>query len=219
MERHRRLFTGTAVVLALVCALATIACSSSTPNESRKLPSLDQAKVAGTLIELDLPDAIAGADVIVLGSASRDLPGRRGLRIDNEARERLRNEGRTDEEISRQADEFADWVYTPSVFEVERVLKGEVGTGTIEIRNIGGNVDGYSFEADEDFPRLAVGKRQVVFLGRAWDGAYEPLAVYRVTGGMASTTDQGRRDNMPLEELINAVATHKDDPSPFPAAK
>jgi len=177
-----------------------------------------QGNAAATFVQLDLPDAVANADVIVLGTVVRDLPSERGIRLDAAMREQLRADGRTDSEIDDRVGEFSDWVYTTSVVAAEDVLKGDCATGTIEVRNIGGEVAGYVFKAD-GFPRLVVGEREIVFLGLAWDGTYEPLAVYSIRGESASTTDQGRDDTIPVSELLGIIRSHGGDSMPMTPAE
>lgn len=213
-----------AVVMCAVAVfvLSTAGCADQSQVRRRDADSGVEepmrGQVAGTFLELDLPSSIAGADLIVLGSVARELPSRRGLGVSKEARTRLKSIGRSDAEIDSQAREFSDWVYTPSVFQIEQVLKGEFSQAIVEIRSVGGSADGVTLMSDE-FPRVAAGGQQVVFLGTTWDGAYEPLAVYRVQDGKASTRDQGRKDNMPVDELLATIEKHRNDPSPFKAAE
>lgn len=205
-----------------VLALTTAGCADQSQVRQQDANSVAEApmrgQAAGTFLELDLPGSIASADLIVLGSVARELPSRRGLAVSTEARARLKSMGRSDAEIDSQAQEFRDWVYTPSVFQIEQVLKGEFSQATVEIRNVGGSADGVTLKSD-DFPQVAGGGQRIVFLGTTWDGTYEPLAVYRVQSGMASTRDQGRKENMPVDELLATIEKHRNDPSPFKAAE
>ncbi len=167
------------------------------------------------MAKMDLATAIASADAIVIGTVDKQLRVTQGgSALSAELRQRMRDHGLSDQAIDQQVSDFSTWIYTTWQFRVERSLKGEFTGGTIEIRRPGGELNGQKLEVPAA-PQLLTGDRQLIFLVRAWDGPYQAVAVYRITGNMVSTTDQGRKDNMSLDALIAEIEAHKKDANPF----
>lgn len=167
---------------------------------------------------MDRSTAIARADAIVLGTA-KILRTERGRSIGAEEREALREKGMRDADIDNQESSLQNEVYTTWAFTVEEALKGEVPTGELRVRTSVLAPRGGEVMPSAGYPQLTPGVRQVVFLHRGLDGVYSPVAVYAITGRMASTNDQGRRDNMLLTDLLAEIRAHKGDPDPWPPFK
>lgn len=217
VDRRRRIVVGLVIVVAVAIGAVAAASLSATSDGgvgAQGNSAETSATVQASFAAMSLPEAIASADAIVLGRVDQPPWTSRGVQVSQWGRERQRALGMTDEEIDRQARRFDDIVYTNSRFQIERALKGDFPDGWVEVRCYGGQFRGYRLHAP-GFPQLQPGVRCVVFLGRAFDGGYEPVAVYAIAGQMASTDHQGRHDRMPLDQLIAEIEAHRDDPNPF----
>lgn len=183
------------------------------PADSSR-PVRTTTTVQAEFLAMDLPMSIASADAIVVGRVDGKQWTSRGVQMSEWGRARQRGLGYSDADIEEQVSLFEHYVFTRSRFKIDRTLKGALPDGVVEIWCVGGEFEGHRLEA-LGYPQLRPGRQYVVFLGRGFDGAYGPTAVYEVRGGRATTTDQGRNDDMPVEELFAIIEEHKDDPFPW----
>ncbi|MGV8083003.1 MAG: hypothetical protein AB2L09_05140 [Coriobacteriia bacterium] len=158
--------------------------------------------------------AIASADAIVMGTVNDEQWTTRGVQMSEWGWERQRALGYSDAEIEQRISFFDDYVYTHSRFQIERALKGEFPEGAVEIWCTGGEFEGHSCEAPGR-PQLSLGTRYILFIGRAFYGGYAPLAIYEISNDRATSTSQGRNDDVSVSELIAIISEHKDDPFPW----
>lgn len=211
LTRHR--FATAVAVAALASAvIGLVGCRASAP-ESEKIT---RRVVYSSEYRMDLPWSIACADVIALGTVRGQGRPYKGVQYSKSARERLRSRGMSDDQINAHVEAVKNDIHTPITLEVEQSLKGEVREKTVEFDVLGGEVNGESVvvPGGGHLATLKPGRRIIVFLVYGNDRRLAVRCVYEINDGMASTDDEGRRDNMPLEKLLAVIEEHRNDPGP-----
>lgn len=195
------------------CLLWSVSAASNRQSDADAVPDTTTTVLA-SFAAMDLPMGIASAEAIIVGQVDGQQWTSRGVQMSEWGLERQRGLGYSDAEIEDLVGRFSGYVYTHSLFRVDRTLKGDFPDGEVEIWCTGGDFEGHRCEAP-GFAQLHPGPQYILFIGRAFYGGYVPLAVYEVRDGRATSTSQGRNDDMTVEELLAIIDEHKDDPFPW----
>lgn len=200
----RMLFVSVCMTVVLTGGCAT------SEDQTRSGP----ATVNTVFPERDVVALARAADVIALGNVRQVLAPSRGTVVSAEAREGLRKGGVTEEEITAMTAEFKDFVFTDVVLGIDQMIKGDAKAGSIKFHTLGGQINGYDFEAP-GYPSFTKGERVLVFLGRVFDGSLEVMAVYRIDGKTAASTQMGHENTSMIDVLIGQIEAHKNEPDPM----
>lgn len=214
-----RVVTGLFVPAALLL-LAVQGCESPSgdladaPADEVVVTLPETAMVFPSYIEMPPADAAAFVDLIVIGTVSEDSWTVLGLEPTDAGRQRMYDQGLTEDEVTTLLAYEAEMVYTHHEVQIEGTLKGQRPGDQIEIAVLGGELDGRVVEVSGGV-QFEAGKRYVMFLMRDITDAYSPYSAYEIDGATATSVGGCYRGSLPVEDLIAQIDAHKNDTSPY----